>query len=150
MDTVAAFRFSDVDASYAARTTGDRNVGAIGVAFFREQPPVVWRPTPRPTAPSASGAGGRSGAPAPSRSAEPSDRRAGLGTRFGESHESHVGETIFVRADATPAAVSEIRYDDRAGLRAMGIPVGPAPRDAELRATAEPFPREGRFAQPPP
>lgn len=36
-DEVAAFRFGRVSESYAARTTGDRNVGVIGVAFFAEQ-----------------------------------------------------------------------------------------------------------------
>lgn len=35
-DAVAAFRFGRVRDSYAARTTGDRNVGVIGVAFFGE------------------------------------------------------------------------------------------------------------------
>ena len=34
---VAAFRFGRVSNSYAARTTGDRNVGVIGFAFFAEQ-----------------------------------------------------------------------------------------------------------------
>ncbi len=33
---VAAFRFGSVKDSYAARTSGDRNVGVIGVAVFRE------------------------------------------------------------------------------------------------------------------
>jgi hypothetical protein len=33
---VAAFRFGSVKDSYAARTGGDRNVGVIGVAVFRE------------------------------------------------------------------------------------------------------------------
>jgi hypothetical protein len=33
---VAAFRFSSVAHSYAARTGSDRNVGVIGVALFRE------------------------------------------------------------------------------------------------------------------
>lgn len=35
--TVAAFRFGKVKDSYAARTTGDRNVGVIGLAFFGER-----------------------------------------------------------------------------------------------------------------
>src|SRR5208283_3755397 len=58
LDAVAAFRFSSVRDSYASRTQTDRNVGIIGVAFFRENtpPPVVWR-----TPPSAA-----RGAPAPS------------------------------------------------------------------------------------
>jgi len=36
-DAVAAFRFSRVADSYAAQTSGDRNVGVIGVAFFAER-----------------------------------------------------------------------------------------------------------------
>lgn len=36
-DTVAAFRFGTVRESYAARTSGDRNVGVIGVALFAER-----------------------------------------------------------------------------------------------------------------
>ena len=36
-DAVAAFRFARVADSYAAQTTGDRNVGVIGVAFFAER-----------------------------------------------------------------------------------------------------------------
>lgn len=36
-DTVAAFRFSDMDSSYAGRTGKARNIGVIGVAFFHEQ-----------------------------------------------------------------------------------------------------------------
>jgi hypothetical protein len=34
---VAAFRFSRTSQSYAAQTSGDRNVGVIGVAFFSER-----------------------------------------------------------------------------------------------------------------
>ncbi len=36
-DAVAAFRFSRVSDSYAAQTSGDRDVGVIGVAFFAER-----------------------------------------------------------------------------------------------------------------
>ncbi|TNE43676.1 MAG: hypothetical protein EP343_33205 [Deltaproteobacteria bacterium] len=36
---VAAFRFSRVSNSYAARTSGSRNVGVVGVAVFSEQSP---------------------------------------------------------------------------------------------------------------
>lgn len=35
-DTVAAFRFSDMDGSYAGQTGRPRNIGVVGVAFFRE------------------------------------------------------------------------------------------------------------------
>ena len=36
-DTVAAFRFSDMDSAYAERTGKGRNIGVIGVAFFQEE-----------------------------------------------------------------------------------------------------------------
>jgi hypothetical protein len=146
LDTVAAFRFSSVHDSFASRTGRDRNVGVVGVAFFRESQPVQWRPprVARGAAPSpAAGAGGTT-SQAPS--AAP-----GLGTQFGESHDSRVEETSFVRADTLPANVSELRYDDRAGLLARGIELPPVrgwTADIERRDTATPFP-ETRFAQPP-
>jgi hypothetical protein len=40
---VAAFRFGRVASSYAARTSGDANVGVIGVAIFAEKG-AVWTP----------------------------------------------------------------------------------------------------------
>lgn len=44
-DTVAAFRFSSIDDSYAERMGDGRNVGVIGAAFFREAPGAweEWR-----------------------------------------------------------------------------------------------------------
>jgi hypothetical protein len=44
----AAFRFSSVADSYAARTGNAREVGVIGVAVFPER---IYRPQPRPIAP---------------------------------------------------------------------------------------------------
>lgn len=157
LEAVAAFRFSSVRDSYAGRTGHDRNVGVIGVAFFRERQRVAWQPPPRtrsaapspaPTMDDAEAATGKSAAGAPAARAE---SRPGLGTRFGETHTSYVEEVSFERAGA-PLTLAELRYDDRDGLIARGIPV--APRDAreaeiELRDRAEPFPG-ARFAQPPP
>ena len=40
---VAAFRFGKVADSYAAQTSGDRNVGVIGIAIFSERG-AVWSP----------------------------------------------------------------------------------------------------------
>jgi hypothetical protein len=40
---VAAFRFGAVSNSYAAQTSGDRNVGVVGVAIFAERG-AVWTP----------------------------------------------------------------------------------------------------------
>ena len=157
--------------SYAARTGHARNVGVIGVAFFREHVVVLPRavrstdapappapaPAPSPAAKSEgasddahasardrSGAGGASAAAAPAAEARP-----GLGTEFGEAHESHVTETQFTRADARPMVVQELRYDDRAGLVSRGIlPHDDREDENQRRDTAQAFP-ETRFAQPP-
>jgi hypothetical protein len=42
-DVVAAFRFGKVAESYAAQTTGDRNVGVVGMAIFTERG-AAWTP----------------------------------------------------------------------------------------------------------
>lgn len=150
----AAFRFSSVRDSYAARTGSAREVGVIGVAMFPERPPVarvIPRPEPRPWwAPGPlsrrkSAAADEAGAPpaseapaappAPSASAERSGSgaasapapamRPGLGTEYGEALASHIREVTFVRADAQhPVAVLGLRYDDREGLLALGIDLG--------------------------
>lgn len=168
MDAVATFRFGSVDDSFAGRTGDARNVGVIGVAFFRERvfapppaPPVIRRPMAKDSR--GGGLGSATAAPPASRAAEaarPRDRfddegtgRRGLGTLFGEERDAPVRMTTFERADSSPFQVSELRYDDRDGLRAMGIRLAPDPRDfdddLELRRNAQPFPGM-RFAQPPP
>ena len=146
VDSVAAFRFASVRDSYAGRQGRDRNVGVIGVAFFRERAPE-WRPRPW----AGGGAAPRRSAPS---SASRDEDRKGLGTEFGEEHDSHVRTTSFERASSSPTQLVQLRYDDREGLRAMGIPVPPERRvvrwdERELRETADPFPGR-RFAQPPP
>ena len=77
--------------------------------------------------------------------------RPGLGTEFGENRSSGATYTRFVRAANAPVAVAELRYNDTAGLAALGIPVQPMPDEGEImtRETAEPFPGDQRFAQPP-
>jgi hypothetical protein len=70
----------------------------------------------------------------------------GLGTTFGERREARVSSTTFERATPKPVAVLAVRYEDRDGLRALGIDVdGLAQREA-----ANPFPAETGFAKPPP
>jgi hypothetical protein len=183
-EAVAAFRFSPVSRSYAARMGDARDVGVIGVAVYPERvpppPPPVYRPWWRgpgfeeergerlrsgdapagPPAPSAgradaeSSAGGAAprSAPAEKRAEALADRRPGLGTEFGEQHDSHVREVPFERASSRPAAVLTLRYDDRRGLLALGIDVDGrcAASDAWLREQADPFRRDVGFATPPP
>jgi hypothetical protein len=169
MDEVATFRFSSVRDSYAGRKGMDRNVGVVGVAFFpeRERPRPVPRPIeqgrgyegaqPPSAAPyeaerSASSDGAAPRGEAKSRSAAPSSR-PGLGTEFGERRYSTVDYTTFQRANrSTPSAVLELRYNDRAGLVALGVPIdegAPPDDDLDERERANPFPRN-RFAAPPP
>jgi len=77
--------------------------------------------------------------------------RPGLGTEFGEQRYSAASFTKFVRAAGRPIAIAELRYNDTAGLMALGIPVAPMPDEGEImtRETADPFPGDSRFATPP-
>jgi hypothetical protein len=79
----------------------------------------------------------------------PSRERLGLGTEFGEQRYSAASYTRFVRAPGRPIAIAELRYNDVAGLIALGVPVQPLPDAGELmvRETADPFPGD-RFARP--
>jgi hypothetical protein len=157
---VAAFRFSGVESSYAARMGDARDVGVVGVAVFPEAAP---RPQPLDERAMSGGpveSEAPAAAPAPrsadglaAGSAAREERRKGLGTGFGEEHPSQVEEVPFERASSYPEALLSLRYDDRPGLVALGIDVdGPrlSARDRWLRDTAEPFRRDGRFAEPPP
>jgi hypothetical protein len=181
-EEVAAFRFSSVPRSYAAQMGSTRDVGVIGVAVFPERryfrPPPVRR-DPRVPVPQGDGdlsdssagvAGGVVGGQSPenkpppsaevpqpggsiSKKSMPTERR-GLGTEFAEEHFSHVQIVHFERASSTPASLLSLRYDDSAGLLALGIDVrggsGYGAGDGWLRDTAEPFRRNASFAQPPP
>ncbi len=161
-EAVAAFRFSTVDASYAARMGNARDVGVIGVAVYPEAPtPPV--PSWSDQAPMRDQGPEQGAAQPPAARSAPADglaegragekrERPGLGTGVGERHDSPVVEVAFERAGPTPAAVLSVRYDDRPGLLALGIDVdgrSVAGRERWTRETAEPF-RADRFAEPPP
>ena len=77
--------------------------------------------------------------------------RPGLGTEFGEQRQSAASFTRFVRNAARPIAIAELRYNDTAGLLALGINVDPLPDSGEImtRETADPFPGDSRYAHPP-
>jgi hypothetical protein len=158
---VAAFRFGAVRDSYAAQMGDARDVGVIGVAVFAERqlPAAVEEPSrrrfdlsaPQPPAAAPSGAGADDAARsemADSKAAQRKDR-AGLGTEFGESRWSHVNQVNFERASNQPGVVLGLRYNDRAGLRAMGVNLRPYPdaTEADVRETAQPF--RGNYCTPP-
>ncbi len=166
----AAFRFSSVPNSYAARIGSAREVGVIGVAVFPERyvPPIAYpRPYAAPRAegelydkaapaapPPADAEASGAAPPAKAESASPrSSARRGLGTEYGESVSSPIYEVEFVRANAArPAALLGLRYNDHDGLLAMGIPVDdePCASEADLRLSADPFPVVDRRYAPPP
>jgi hypothetical protein len=77
--------------------------------------------------------------------------RLGLGTEFGEQRYSSATYTRFVRAANRPVAIAELRYNDVAGLIALGIPAQPLPDEGELmtRETADPFPGDSHFSRAP-
>ena len=154
VDEVAAFRFGTVGRSYAARMGDSRDVGVIGAAVFTEAISPLGSLGPVPS-PSPGADDGRAPAAEPKEGASRSaakGERPGLGTVFGERHESRVIPVDFERRSSTPAALLSIRYDDRAGLISLGIDVDGrrfASRDRFLRETADPF-RNDHFAEPPP
>jgi len=89
------------------------------------------------------------GADRPSQIDAQRTNRAGLGTEFGESRSSAASYTQFVRSTSRPIAIAELRYNDAAGLMALGIAVQPVPDENEImtRETADPFPGD-HFARP--
>lgn len=151
---------------------GQARGGADGVAEAK-RPAAPPPPPPRIYEGEAGGTGAVGGAPAPVDSvattratrdydgdkaaADESDccgprrERLGLGTEFGESRYSAASYTKFVRSSERPVAIAELRYNDTAGLRALGILVDPTPDADELmtRETADPFPGDRGFARPP-
>jgi hypothetical protein len=158
----AAFYFTALPDSYAARTGRPHNVGVIGAAVFRERVPPP-RPQPFEPVPYSSGRdegaaqkGGRladgnsvgetaaaspPAAAARERDAAPAQHSDKLGTGHGEREHSPVSRTAFERATAQPAEIVQVRYDSHANLVASGVI---APR----RWAPDPFP--GYVNDPPP
>jgi hypothetical protein len=118
-ERVAAFEFTALGDSYAARTGRPQNVGVIGVAVFREAP----RPAAQVTPPAPSKSTADAGAAAERNEADASSPRADrrLGTGHGRSEDSRVTTTDFERAQSAPDEVITVRYDSRENLVAMGI-----------------------------
>jgi len=141
MSEVAAFVFTALPDSYAARTDRPENVGVIGIAAFREiRPPR--RPPPSISAQPYPGFGSSDASreSSPGAPASPESDRAlrkfeeRLGTGHGEREKSLVGYTHFHRATSQPGQLVSIYYDSRANLFARGIIPGPK------HAEPNPFP----------
>lgn len=133
LDEVAAFYFTRLRNSYAARTGRPDHVGVIGVAMFREREPVEPQPySSRREAPAPAAAPplGAADAAATAESATSAGERRStaqqrLGTGHGERRDSRVSQTRFERRSATPDALLQIYYDSRERLVARGIIAAP-------------------------
>jgi hypothetical protein len=151
---VAAFRFTDVEDSYAARMGSSRNVGVIGVAIFEQRRPDYRPPPPIVRRKRGVGTGyGAGGAPSDGSAAprylDENESRQGVGTGYGGDRYSPASETSFPRRTRRPNARLKLYYDDREGLIERGViprPWYPQPREPD------PFPesRDPGFAPPPP
>lgn len=119
MDEVAAFYFTHIADSYAARTNRPQNVGVVGVAVFREYappPPPIYR-APR----GYNGPSDLEGTYPEAQKHAPAQAAPSLGTGHGERIESQVTSTEFRRASSSPAEIITLYYDSYANLVARGI-----------------------------
>lgn len=123
MSRTAAFYFTKLSDSYAARTGRPDNVGVIGVALFRERAPCcqaqgeLRRSDSVAEAPAAS-------VPAytDELSRAKSDKsESKLGTGHGRSEYSAAQYTEFERASTTPDETIVIYYDSARNLVAQGV-----------------------------
>jgi hypothetical protein len=116
LSQTAAFYFTALPDSYAARTGRPDDVGVIGVALFKrkaEQPLQL----------------GQAAAPAAARAEASADAR--LGTGHGRREHSPATRVEFERASSSPAEIITLYYDSYANLVARGVvhePVRVAPR----------------------
>lgn len=132
MSETAAFYFTPLPDSYAARTGRPDDVGVIGVAVFRKKysppPAPIGEPFPGPY--SSSREESSSGARARQDAAKPAESQ--LGTGHGRRETSHAQYVSFQRASSTPAEFITLYYDSHRNLVAKGVirepyPVAPAP-----------------------
>lgn len=144
MDEVAAFYFTSLPDSYAARTGRPDNVGVIGIAVFRERVPyAMLRDQESVSAASAEplDPGSRPDAPAPAAESRADAAKSGqlrgkLGTGHGERRDSGATYTSFERATDEPECVIRFFYDSRRNLIAQGV----IPPRHHARNVPEPFP----------
>lgn len=117
----AAFYFTALPDSYAARTGRPDNVGVIGVGLFRRMK------SPQPMA-----------APQPSERArrDAAAAESSLGTGHGRREASYAQQVGFERATPAPAETVVLYYDSYANLLARGVIRAPVP----VAPLPQPFP----------
>ena len=132
MEETAAFYFTPLGDSYAARTDRPSNVGVIGVALFRAK---RQEPPPAPAMPAAPAARSSGSAMEKSEMRDDAQRNrqapstvqsmpapaAPLGTGHGRREESAVRWVQFERATSEPEETVAVYYDSYRNLVARGI-----------------------------
>ncbi len=150
MRQTAAFYFTTLPDSYAARTGRPDDVGVIGVALFRRKPPepvavAPERPEPFAKSGADNSAGARVRQPAPpsapatvspeaarSRAEKRTLADAPLGTGHGRREVNPTRWVDFERATSEPAETVVLYYDSEPHLVALGvIPAPRRPRDPQ-------------------
>lgn len=145
--SVAAFRFSSISSSYAARMGGPLyDIGSIRVSVFREHQPIAYIPHPHPVPFRRGAHDGRAEEqrqpatrdadrePAPSRAKSAAGmpyhrwrrpfrppHQPGLGTAYGEHQHAPSVFTTFRRASMAPTWQLALRYNNCAGFQNTGI-----------------------------
>jgi hypothetical protein len=142
LDQVAAFYFTNLADSYAARTGRPDHVGVIGIALFREkayEPPTHYLDSSEP----------RAAAPEEEKSADASSgrlhRERRLGTGHGRRLDSGASYTDFERATPEPEDIIRIYYDSERNLVARGV----ISRSKDRFAHQPPDPFPGDFVPDP-
>jgi hypothetical protein len=140
MSRTAAFYFTKLPNSYAARTGRPDNVGVIGVALFRERVhccepyPLIQEQAAEAPASADSAAGANARAKTERAERQQEDK---LGTGHGRSEYSPTSYAPFERASDAPDEIITIYYDSRRNLIAQGI-IPTARRYAERTPQAFP------------
>jgi hypothetical protein len=112
LDAVAAFYFSDLGDSYAARTGRAAHVGVIGVALFKRKAAPALEPEESKSREGAADSAARSA---------PQAARKSIGTGHGRIQASSARYVEFERDSDEPAEVIAIHYDTYANLVARGV-----------------------------
>jgi hypothetical protein len=145
LQRTAAFFFTDLGNSYAARTGRPFDVGVIGVAVFAERPqPTVSqlaesKRESRARESAADTAGATAERPAAAQAPAPK-----LGTGHGRTETSYARRVAFERATTEPAEIVAIQYDRYENLVAQGV----IPAHPPIARTPRPFPGGGFVPDP--
>jgi hypothetical protein len=142
MKDIAAFYFTSLGDSYAARTGRPENVGVIGVALFQRKPVAPLPAMPYSQSPDDARGGARERqeeskkllrSPAPAGAADNASRvqadaaaaarapESPLGTGHGRREQAPTRWTDFVRRTGEPAETIAIYYDSYRNLVAAGV-----------------------------